>query len=507
MRFFLNKRIYQFTALPIRAGHSSFGVHQGGQGGETYGPKQGYKNPPVPRRLVAESPFTGDWLTTHPDFVEPLPQTGLASEHEKVRVNSSTGLHLRRLPFRPVDRSGVTNSRKMGKFASEAFVLKDSGELYGQVVHVLDRTLDSHRETSVVRSSSHETHSLASEETLARSRSFREGHSPTSLPSPPPGLVAGRGKCSHGSTLASVKSRPSAVYRRIKRRLGRTLRGFYGKRSLVRRRELPTYKLLGTKGGLPGPQEFRATLQKLDCVDSDGQHYCGRLYQQTGRYEIRLSLCPPMETGRLNVIADKLSRHNQVIQTEWSLDQRVFNLLCSRWAPPQVDLFATTRYNYKLPKFVSLVPDPTAWAVDALSLPWQNLDVYAFPPVSFLNQVISKVVNQGCLRMILIAPGWPNMPWFWDLVNLSVQIPFSLPLKKDLVTQPFNGLPHRDLSNLNLHAWLLEPPSFKDKGSLARWQHELRLLRDSQPDQFTSQSGPFLSSGVSQTRWTSGRPL
>ena len=174
----------------------------------------------------------------------------------------------------------------------------------------------------------------------------------------------------------------------------------------------------------------------------------------------------------------------------------MFNLLCSRWAPTQVDLFAT-RYNYKLPKFVSLVLDSKAWAVDALSLPWQNLDAYAFPPVSLLNQVISKVVDQGCLRMILIAPGWPNMPWFWDLVNLSVQIPFSLPLQKDLVTQPFNGLPHRDLANLNLHAWLLEPLSFKDKGSLARWQQELRLLKDSQPDQFTRQSGPFLSSGAS----------
>ena len=92
--------------------------------------------------------------------------------------------------------------------------------------------------------------------------------------------------------------------------------------------------------------------------------------------------------GRLNVIADKLSRHNQVIQTEWSLDQSVFNLLCSRWTPPQVDLFAIW-FNYKLPKFVSPVPNPTAWAVDALSLPWQDLDAYAFPPVSLLNQVIS----------------------------------------------------------------------------------------------------------------------
>ena len=62
----------------------------------------------------------------------------------------------------------------------------------------------------------------------------------------------------------------------------------------------------------------------------------------------------------------------------------------------------------------------TAWAVDALSLPWENLDVYAFTPVALLTKVVAKVMDQGCQRMILIAPGWPNMPWFWDLVNLSV---------------------------------------------------------------------------------------
>ena len=195
-----------------------------------------------------------------------------------------------------------------------------------------------------------------------------------------------------------------------------------------------------------------------------------------------LSWCHPRGRhipGHLNVIADKLSRHNQVIQTELSLSQWVFNLLCSRWARPQVDLF-TTRFNHKLPQFVSPVLDPTAWAVDALSLPWENLDVYAFPPVSLVPQVVSKMMDQGCRRMILIAPGWPNMPWFWDLVNFSVQIPFSLPMVKDLVTQPFNGLVHRNLSNLNLHAWLLEPLPSRNKVSLMRWQKELRLLNSSQ---------------------------
>ena len=85
--------------------------------------------------------------------------------------------------------------------------------------------------------------------------------------------------------------------------------------------------------------------------------------------------------GRLNVIADKLSRLGQTIQTEWSLHPEVFQAVCSRWHQPQVDLFAT-RFNNKLPQFVSPVPDPQAWAVDALSLSWEDLDPYAFPPAA-----------------------------------------------------------------------------------------------------------------------------
>ena len=43
--------------------------------------------------------------------------------------------------------------------------------------------------------------------------------------------------------------------------------------------------------------------------------------------------------GRLNVIADKLSGLGQTIQTEWSLHPAVFQVVCSRWHQPQVDLF------------------------------------------------------------------------------------------------------------------------------------------------------------------------
>ena len=85
--------------------------------------------------------------------------------------------------------------------------------------------------------------------------------------------------------------------------------------------------------------------------------------------------------GHLNVIADKLSRLNQVIQTEWSLLPEVFAQICRRWHRPSVDLFAT-RFNHKLPRFVSPVPDRSAWEVDALSLPWEDLDASTDGPSS-----------------------------------------------------------------------------------------------------------------------------
>ena len=115
--------------------------------------------------------------------------------------------------------------------------------------------------------------------------------------------------------------------------------------------------------------------------------------------------------------------------------------------------------------------------MDALSLHWEDLDAYAFPPTAILGKVVEKLQDSPCRRIILIAPGWPNMPWFWDLVTMSSQIPLSLPNLPNLLTQPFNQIPHRNLTNLNLHAWLLEPQLSRNRDSLKQWQRELRLLK------------------------------
>ena len=129
--------------------------------------------------------------------------------------------------------------------------------------------------------------------------------------------------------------------------------------------------------------------------------------------------------GCLNVMAD-LSRLNQVQSTQWSLHPQVFKQICHKWFTPHVDLFATG-VNHKLPLYVSPVPDPNAWDIDALNINWSGVTAYAYPPTALLHRVIHKIRQCNCL-IIVIGPGWPGMPWFWDLVQLSTEIPLQVPL-------------------------------------------------------------------------------
>ena len=105
-----------------------------------------------------------------------------------------------------------------------------------------------------------------------------------------------------------------------------------------------------------------------------------------------------------------------------------------------------------------------------------DLEAYTFPPSAIFGKVVEELQDSPCKRINLIAPEWPNMPWFWDLVVMSSQIPLSLPICPTCC-QPFNQIPHRNLTNLNIHAGLLEPQQSRSRTCLRQWQQELRLLK------------------------------
>ena len=129
------------------------------------------------------------------------------------------------------------------------------------------------------------------------------------------------------------------------------------KGNLVPSRKQATHKLPGTKGSLLDPKRVQQLCWKNSSY-SHRQHRSGCLYKQGRGDEFGPSVCPSVENphlvygttsrqvtlkarhipGRLNVVADKLLRLGQAIQTEWSLLSEFFQAMCNRWHQSQIEL-------------------------------------------------------------------------------------------------------------------------------------------------------------------------
>ena len=175
--------------------------------------------------------------------------------------------------------------------------------------------------------------------------------------------------------------------------------------------------------------------------------------------------------GQSNVLADLLSRRDQVIGTEWSLHPQVARSLLRRWGSPLIDLFALS-LNVKLPLYCSLVPDPQAVFEDAFRHPWGNLDVYVFPPFPLVGRVVTRVRETSNLSTTLVAPLWPKKEWFADLLLLLTQSALALLWWDRLFRQPHFNRFHHGVHVLNRHAWQLSSVSSESqafrKGLLLR---------------------------------------
>ena len=76
----------------FRSVNSTPGVHCSSKGGKTDGHTQGYKNPPVPGRLVSESHIPPDLSPAHPRSSTNLSRTRLASEFGQIGTGTKANL-------------------------------------------------------------------------------------------------------------------------------------------------------------------------------------------------------------------------------------------------------------------------------------------------------------------------------------------------------------------------------------------------------------------------------
>ena len=136
-----------------------------------------------------------------------------------------------------------------------------------------------------------------------------------------------------------------------------------------------------------------------------------------------------------------------------SLNMTVFQSLSRHW-PVQIDLFATSANN-RCSNYFSPYRDPQSAGTDAFLQSWDSLQAYTFPPFSIIPRVLAKLRESRGTELTLVAPHWPQRPWFPDLLQLLLAPLVVLPHRPDLLLLPRSCLRYPGLHRLWLRAWRL----------------------------------------------------
>ena len=238
------------------------------------------------------------------------------------------------------------------------------------------------------------------------------------------------------------------------------------------------HQLFGAQGSFSCPTALGSNAPGPPDYDHYGQFDSSFIYQQTRGGPIP----PPGELllwleaqniivrarhipGCLNVIADHLSRPNQPILTEWSLQPEIVERIFRVWGTPEVNMFATLS-NSHLPLFMSPIPEPRALAVDALSQDWQGRSIYMFPPFPLLNKVMQKLRSTQVAEVILVAPG-VRLSRGFHTYYVCVEHPLVLPYRRDLLSQQDQKY-ISDGKSYHLHVWRLSCDTIKQQAFQTR---------------------------------------
>ena len=444
------------------------------------------------------------------------PRTRLAHQFSKVGIGSHTKTRFSVLSLRSSEGSGISNPKETRSVKHSDCFHQKLISLYSKKAHVTHRDISFLRKNTTSGKVTHETFSVVPKVTLEISPVTGQKDPSNREFSESSQMVGESSECYGRCSYTSSYSQHAGIHRCLPKRLGSSLERNSSQWPLVKQGSSASHQCIGAKSCSASPKGVSGALARSKSAHLFRQQYSSILSEQR-RHTFHRNVCSYLENSGIHKFQkdpDKSKTCTWIPKcdsrlpitkgqghTEWSLHQQIFNQICRVWHTPMVDLFAT-HLNCKLPIYISPVPDGKAWKVDALNICWEGLDGYVFCPVAILPQVIQKKITYPC-RMIVLAPGWPGMPWLWDLVDLSTRVPLQLPHWKTLLKQPHSNRFHNNVEYLNLHVWLLDSRNPILEDSHLRWQKELRHLRGNPQEKSINQGGPFMGNGAHRIRWTS----
>ena len=172
-----------------------------------------------------------------------------------------------------------------------------------------------------------------------------------------------------------------------------------------------THKCSRVEGGISSPEKVQGPVSNSNSVGCYRQLNISSLHKQTRRNPLSGDVCSPWKIMTwchvyqitlmawsipwcLNVMADLLSWSNQVQSSEWSLHQQMFKQMCQKWFTP-----------------ICHSSEPQS-SIVRMSSPRRACLGHRCTKHKLLWSHCSKKIRQCNCLVILIAPGWPGMPWF-----------------------------------------------------------------------------------------------
>ena len=287
-------------------------------------------------------------------------------------------------------RTGLTDSEPVGVDPPKVGIHPSQAKLPSPEIYVPDRPAYSDGKTGSPGETPHETHPVAPKATLESSGIPGKGDSCSKVTSPTPSMVDQGDKCLDRTTLTSLESCRSNLYRRLKRRLGCSLRRLHSKRHLVSSRKSSSHKFPGTKSCPTSLEKIPALGARQSNSSCHRQHHTCGIHQQGRRYEVRLTLCPSMATPVL-VQSETGSPKGQT--HPWSSECDCRQIVSSR--PSHSDRMVSSPGGLR-PPGSDLAPSPGGHICNKVQLQTSPVCVPSARP---------QCMGSGCPNSLLGKPG------------------------------------------------------------------------------------------------------
>ena len=468
LRFTLRGRVYQFKALPFSLSTSPFVFTHLMEVIATF----------LRRRAITLHPYLDDWLARtqnrrrlleHRQFILSLINSqGLIINYEKsdlVPAQVFTFIGMEFLTHTNIVR--VPQSRQMKEFGvsqtvfTENLCISQSFPVSLGTTECSSRSCNAGTVTSPAITSISAQSVETSESSVFSSDSYDIGNSVSSQ------MVASGRSLSSGDSLEDRSSLPHHLYRCQPVRLGSPCgTGGTSVSWTMDRRPIPaSHQCVRDESNFSLSITSSSQGKEHHCTGIHGQHYSGGLYKASGRDSFHRTLrrsveCPEFVLQSQHTAVSEAhtgqvqhSSRPDVQSGQTDLHRVVLESGNSKQSFPDHGLSVNRPVRHTSEPQATILCVTHTGSEGAINrCPIDGLESH--PPFHLIPAVINKIRLSQC-KIVLIAPLWPDRPWFPELLSLLVSPQVSLPVIPNLLAQLKGRILHQNPGHLQLHAWEL----------------------------------------------------